>query len=191
MRNTAETSARLPSSQMSLPMLGDAGDYFLPIKQTVATRPVESRKTSPEKASEFIKNQMFLPIIDGANYVVGLIDQHVVARSGKGRKKTPWKVNDIVKLHDTLLEDALSILAKSSETKAVKKEQLDALSWFFSDFVELEQDGKVVKVRAEEVPFSFLFCCRLNAMNPETFRDFIFSKVDKRMQEILHQAKAA
>lgn len=83
-----------------------------------------------------------------------------------------WSNDGIQQLHSVLLYESIRILAGSNNGT----QKREVLEWIFeADYVgTMPRDGKMTHIFNWEVPWSFLFCCRLEHMsNPEIIRDFI------------------
>jgi hypothetical protein len=83
-----------------------------------------------------------------------------------------WTNDGVEKLHSVLLYESISILAG----KGNAQQKREVLEWIFEpDYIgEVIKDGVPKRLFNWEVPWSFLFCCRIEQMHhPEIIRDFI------------------
>ncbi len=86
-------------------------------------------------------------------------------------EKAEWTNEGVIQLHSVLLEQSLRALAGRGNPMQ-KKEILD---WIFApDYVgTVQRNGREKPVYNDRIPFTFAFCCRIERMNPDTFRDFL------------------
>mgnify|MGYP004702426103 CR=1 FL=1 len=88
-------------------------------------------------------------------------------------KLSPWSGDGIARLHSVLLEESLKALAARSNAR--QKEEV--LQWIFRpDALDMDRNtGEFVY--ADETPFTFQLCCKLEGMNPEVIRDFLRRRI--------------
>lgn len=92
---------------------------------------------------------------------------------GETEESVVWTDEGVAQMHSVLLFESLSALAGRGNGA----QKVEILEWIFEpDFfgkVTLK-NGQVRNVYNWEVPWSFLFCCKLEGMsNPDIIRDFI------------------
>lgn len=107
---------------------------------------------------------------EGASIQVGVLsymdemqDEELVPISGDG----------IACLHGVLLEESLKALAARGNAR--QKEEI--LQWIFRPDA-LDMDRKTGRfIYADETPFTFQFCCKLEGHDPEVYRDFLRKRI--------------
>lgn len=83
-----------------------------------------------------------------------------------------WSGDGVAQLHSILLHESLAVLA--GRGNGLQKREV--LEWIFEPdyFGEVMRNGISVPIFNWNVPWSFLFCCRLERMHdPDIIRDFI------------------
>lgn len=89
-----------------------------------------------------------------------------------GAELTPWTDDGIAKLHSVLLEESIKALAARGNAK----QKGEILDWLFApDIVGIDESNRCVY--ADNVPWTYQFCCRLEGMNPDTIRDFVSRRI--------------
>jgi len=82
-----------------------------------------------------------------------------------------WTLQGILQLHSVLLEQSLKALGGDGNGE----QKREILEWLFEpNFIgTVERYGRTIPIYARQVPFSFVFCCRLEGMDPDGIRDQI------------------
>jgi hypothetical protein len=105
-----------------------------------------------------------------------------------------WTLDEVVDLHSLLLRESLKELTTGDKGQEAIKRKMDILEWIFAEDLTVEKDlstGKVKITYLEDIPLSFLMCCRLENVDPNALREQIIGNLDKRWQQLLRKAKAA
>lgn len=103
-----------------------------------------------------------------------------LAQVEESRDAIQWSTDDVAKLHSHLLEQSLRALA--GRGNAIQKQEI--LDWIFEpDFVgTTTRNGREIPVYTNQIPWSFAFCCRMERMDPETFRTFLLSRMPEQLR---------
>lgn len=82
-----------------------------------------------------------------------------------------WSNDGVAQLHSVLLYESLAALAGRGNGD----QKREILEWIFEPdyFATVVKNGVPRHIFTYEVAWSFAFCCRLERMDPEVFRDFI------------------
>lgn len=144
----------------------------------------EKPKVNILRQPKFDASQLQLPLfnVDGSPETaiqdvmeIKTIGYSPESEEGAGEKDEPvvWTDQGVAQMHSVLLFESLSALAGRGNGA----QKVEILEWIFEpDFfgkVTLK-NGQVRSVYNWEIPWTFLFCCRLEGMsNPEVIRDFI------------------
>lgn len=82
-----------------------------------------------------------------------------------------WTDEEVSRLHSVLLEQSIKALAAKGNANQ-KKEILD---WIFAPDIYGIDENKFVY--ADQIPFSFQLCCKLEGIEPDVIRDFIDERI--------------
>ncbi len=83
-----------------------------------------------------------------------------------------WSEDEAIRLHSCLLEQSIKALAAGGNA-GQKKEILD---WLFApDILGIDENNNFVY--AEQRPFTYQLCCKLEGMNPDVILDFIGARL--------------
>ena len=95
-----------------------------------------------------------------------------------------WSDEGIYALHSALLYESLAALAGRGNGE----QKREILQWIFEPdaVTHVCSNGRVLRTRNWEVPWTFAFCCRLeNMKDPDIIRDFIASRLPKGCADFL------
>lgn len=171
---TVSTAPAPALQQYMLPLLG--GEMF-----SESSMPETSTLRQPQQK---IKNiDLTLPLFNLAGEVAILFDNEEVDTSIQvgvlsymdemQEELTPWSGDGIARLHSVLLEESLKALAARSNAR--QKEEI--LQWIFRpDALDMDRNTSRF-VYADETPFTFQFCCKLEGHDPEVYRDFLRRRI--------------
>lgn len=165
--------ATLQAIAMTLPLF-QMEDYS-PQPITSTTKP--RQKKVPTFNAEALQLPLFLTEIEPETAIPDAPAQALEAYAyipqldDEPEQPLQWSNEGVAELHSVLLYESLSALAGRGNGD----QKREILEWIF----EPDYFGSVVKhgvprhVFSYEIPWSFAFCCRLERMDPEVFRDFI------------------
>ena len=142
--------------------------------------PPVKRKRLNHRAPKFDERLLQLPLFglagDPETVVVDIVDLQTIGYIPEAEEETEppleWSSSGIEQLHSVLLHQSLAALA--GRGNGLQKREI--LEWIFEPdlFGEVIRNGVSTPIFNWDVPWSFLFCCRLERMhNPEIIRDFI------------------
>lgn len=96
-----------------------------------------------------------------------------------GDERVVWSQEGILDLHSVLLQESLTALRGTGNSK----QKREILEWIFEPEFQghtTDQYGRVVPIYSDQVPFTFVFCCKLEGMDPETIRSFIRNRLPEQ-----------
>ncbi|MFB0936400.1 MAG: hypothetical protein QMB52_11570 [Propionivibrio sp.] len=99
-----------------------------------------------------------------------------------------WTNDEILTLSSVLIEESLKALA----ARANPSEKWEILGWIFeSDIVEeivvqTPYGPRKKIIHADQVPFTFAFCCKLAGYDPSVYRAFVRRTVPEVANQFIH-----
>ena len=199
MELSSSGTPKCQGDQLPLPLIG--GEMFSEPKIVQAPIPID------RKLLEFIrrldkrgilvrKSDLYLPLFDSQDEEtirpaerkhedsgirvesLSFMDNQpfLIDEEAKECESWDWTLDDIFWLHEKLLKNSLKVFRKGIGNKNNR----EILEWIFEpDLIADSSETGHKPIYTKDVPWTFVFCCRLEGADPEVIRDEIRSRIQR------------
>jgi hypothetical protein len=147
------------------------------------------RSSVPRRLAQLLTMPLFDLVDDGVHETAVLpdaapIDAMDFAEIEASEPKPRWTQEGILKLHSVLLEESLRALG----ARGTGEQKREILEWIFepSYVGTVFRHGREVQVLTSNLPFSFVFCCKLEGMDPDHIRSKVLQFMPAEARKFFH-----